>query len=74
MPDGGVTTVKEVRFHEVDGPGFLTSFGLINEGDGNVCIAVYKENGIYALTRLSRDDFCRAVGFIAPEGGWQAGG
>lgn len=57
---------KEVRFDiaEGDGPRFLTSMGIIDEEDGNMVVAVYKENGIYGLARVSKRDFRRAVDLL----------
>ena len=58
---------KEVRFDiELDdGPRFLTHMGIIDEEDGNIVLAVFKDNGIYALSRCSKRAFLAAVEFIA---------
>lgn len=58
---------KEVRFDIApdDGPHFLTQMGIIDEEDGNIVLAVYKENGIYALARCSRRDFLKSVDLLA---------
>lgn len=60
---------KEVRFDIApeDGPHFLTSMAIIDEDDGNICIAVYKENGIYALARVSRSTFRKSVDLLCGE-------
>lgn len=57
---------KEVRFDIApdDGPHFLSQMGIINEGDGNIVIAVYVENGIYALVRCSKRDFLKSVDLL----------
>lgn len=58
---------KEVRFDIVrdDGPRFLTQMAIIDEEDGNIVLAVYKENGIYALARCSRRTFLKSVDLLA---------
>lgn len=58
---------KEVRFDIApdDGPRFLTQMGIIDEEDGNIVLAVYKDNGIYALARCSRRDFLKSIDLLA---------
>ena len=57
---------KEVRFDIApdDGPRFLSQMGIIDEEDGNIVLAVYKENGIYALARCSKRDFLKSVDLL----------
>lgn len=58
---------KEVRFDIApdDGPSFLSQMGIIDdEEDGNIVLAVYSENGIYALARCSKRDFLKSVDLL----------
>ena len=68
QPADPTDTVSTVTFNLVDdAPKFLTGAFIEREQGGTIAIGVMKQNGAYAYTRITLDQFRAACAIVDPE-------